>query len=295
MLQKEQEKIALFDYGGVIMKLQYLGTAAAEGIPAIFCDCDVCLEARKRGGKNIRTRSQAIVDDCLLIDFPADTYMHFLTNGFDLVNIHTCIVTHSHSDHLYPTELEMRKDIFSHRKINKPLVFYSGKRSYDLISDVIEKGKISENDVQANFIKPYESFQAEQYTVTALDASHDIKSDPYVYIIERDGKRILYANDTSDYPKASWEYLEKYNGGFQLVSLDCTEANREIEYVGHMNLERCMAMRERMYEIGVADKNTKFILNHFSHNGGSVLYEEFCKIAEAENFIVSYDGMTVEV
>lgn len=60
------------------MKIQYLGTAAAEGIPAIFCECDTCKKARSLGGRNIRTRSQAIIDENVLIDFPADTYMHFL-------------------------------------------------------------------------------------------------------------------------------------------------------------------------------------------------------------------------
>lgn len=29
------------------MKLQYLGTAAAEGIPALFCSCPVCTAARR--------------------------------------------------------------------------------------------------------------------------------------------------------------------------------------------------------------------------------------------------------
>ena len=63
------------------MELTYLGTAAAEGFPAMFCNCAHCREARALGGKNIRTRSQALVNDDLLIDFPADTYMHFLNNG----------------------------------------------------------------------------------------------------------------------------------------------------------------------------------------------------------------------
>ena len=40
------------------MKIAYLGTSAAEGIPALFCHCDVCRYARKYKGKNVRTRSQ---------------------------------------------------------------------------------------------------------------------------------------------------------------------------------------------------------------------------------------------
>lgn len=43
------------------MKITYLGTAAAEGFPAMFCNCEYCREAKKLGGKNIRTRSQAII------------------------------------------------------------------------------------------------------------------------------------------------------------------------------------------------------------------------------------------
>ena len=56
------------------MILTFLGTAAAEGVPAVFCNCKFCNEARRLGGKNIRTRSQSIVNDDLLIDIPADTF-----------------------------------------------------------------------------------------------------------------------------------------------------------------------------------------------------------------------------
>ena len=93
------------------MKLKYLGTAAAEGIPALFCECEVCKKSREKGGRNIRTRSQAIVDDTLLIDFPADTYMHALNNGIDLTYINHCIVTHAHADHFYPLDFFAKHDI----------------------------------------------------------------------------------------------------------------------------------------------------------------------------------------
>ena len=63
------------------MQFTYLGTAAAEGWPAVFCRCKYCLEAQRLGGKNIRTRSQAIVNDDLLIDLPPDTYLHKLAHG----------------------------------------------------------------------------------------------------------------------------------------------------------------------------------------------------------------------
>lgn len=55
------------------MEIQYLGTAAAEGWPALFCDCDICRRARAAGGKDLRTRTQSMIDGTILIDFPPDT------------------------------------------------------------------------------------------------------------------------------------------------------------------------------------------------------------------------------
>ena len=60
------------------MKIRYMGTAACERIPGMFCNCDVCQRAMSEGGRNIMTRSQALIDDRLLIDMSGETYMHFL-------------------------------------------------------------------------------------------------------------------------------------------------------------------------------------------------------------------------
>jgi len=92
------------------LKFKYLGTSASEGWPAIFCECESCKKAMESGGRNIRTRSQAVIDGKLLIDFPADTYMHVLYQGLDLSKIENCIITHDHGDHLYPAEFENRQE-----------------------------------------------------------------------------------------------------------------------------------------------------------------------------------------
>ena len=78
------------------MRLRYLGTAAAEGCPALFCTCPLCTSARQGGGRDVRTRSQALVDDTLLIDFPADTYHHALsTPELNLPALRHLLITHS--------------------------------------------------------------------------------------------------------------------------------------------------------------------------------------------------------
>lgn len=277
------------------MKLQYLGTGAAEGVPAIFCECEICRRSFSLGGRNIRTRSQALLDDTVLIDFPADTYMHYLNRHIPLNKIKTCIVTHSHMDHLHPPEIEMRKNGFSHLETDFPLTFYAAQSGYDAITDVIKAHSVPESDVKAVRITPFVPFTADGYTITPLKAEHDIKATPVFYAIEKNGKSLLYAHDTSEPSNESMNCLRAIKKPFDLISLDCTQANDEVvPYVGHMSLNKCDALRRVFISEGIASSNTVFVLNHFSHNGKDAVYDDFSVIAAKRDFITSYDGMTIE-
>ena len=158
------------------MKIQYLGTAAAEGIPGIFYECENCKRTKQLGGKNIRTRSQALIDGKILIDFPADTYMHYLKWNIPLDKIKTCIITHSHSDHLYPIEIEMRINGYAHISSGEPLTFYSAESGYGMLESIVERYNISEKDIVLKLVKPFTPFEAEGYGITPIKATHDEKT-----------------------------------------------------------------------------------------------------------------------
>ena len=166
------------------MKIKYLGTAAAEGIPAIFCECANCKRPRMLGGKNIRTRSQAIID-----------------------------------------------------------------------------------------------FEADGYKIMPIKAEHNHAFSPVVFVIEKDGKSIFYANDSSEYSTESIECLKSLKKPIDVVSFDCTEACNHATYVGHLSLERFIALRKKLIDENIAYIDTLFVLNHFSHNGANVVYDDFVKIA----------------
>lgn len=276
------------------MKIQYLGTAAAEGIPAIFCECEVCKKAKRLGGRHVRTRSQALIDDSLLIDFPADTYMHYLKYDVPLYKIKSCLITHSHMDHLYPEDIFMRKPNFSHINDMESMSFYSDKAGYEMIDELINKYQIGENVVKNILIKPYVSFATEGYNVMPIRATHDPNSSPVVYLVEKDGKVLFYANDTSDFNYEGWENLKRYGKKINLLSMDCSKGGTNYDYAGHMSLDQCDEMREKLIKIGLVDKNTIVVLNHFSHNDKYADYEDFCNLADKRGFITSYDGMIVE-
>ena len=58
------------------MHVVFLGTGASEGIPALFCVCELCMQARRRGGRNVRSRSQQCIARRVLVDWPPDAFAH---------------------------------------------------------------------------------------------------------------------------------------------------------------------------------------------------------------------------
>ncbi|MBA2481148.1 MAG: hypothetical protein H0V44_10840 [Planctomycetes bacterium] len=76
------------------MDLHLLGTAAAEGWPAAYCDCPVCELARELGGPNIRMRTGALIDDDLKIDHSPDTIVHMQRARRSLAKVRAIVMTH---------------------------------------------------------------------------------------------------------------------------------------------------------------------------------------------------------
>jgi len=278
------------------MKLKYLGTAAAEGWPALFCRCEYCENARSLGGKDIRTRSQALINDDLLIDFPVDTYMHAAINRLDLSAVKYCFVTHSHLDHFSPTDVFLRNtDFYAHNMTTPTLTFYGNG---DVIDKLKKTVKVYASDeakpsVEYDKIKAYKTVCVGRYKVTPLPANHKNNESAFVYLIESDDGNILYLHDTGILYDEVYDYLKAKGVRVGLVSYDCTYVVLK-SAGGHMGLDSVPIVRKRLEEIGVSDENTVSVVNHFSHNG-KLSHDELCEEAEKIGFITAYDGMEIEV
>lgn len=278
------------------MKIKYLGTAAYEGVPAIFCNCDVCQRSREIGGRNIRSRSQALINDNILVDFNADSIMHYQKYLYDWNKIDTCLITHSHSDHLYVEDMLIARTDYTHGN-NTVLNYYSDKASYEIIkrklSDAVEGAHMNEV-AKAHLIVPGEAFITGKNRILPLRAHHAKNSDPVIYAISDGKKNLLYGNDSGYFLEETWEGLKKF-GKFDLVSLDCTSAiipGWKKDYT-HMGYETCLETVQRMKAEGMADDTTKFVITHFSHNGKAT-YDNMKEIADKDGIITAYDGLEIE-
>ena len=140
------------------MKITYYGTSASEAWPALFCGCRACGLARKLGGKNIRSRSQALVDTSLLLDFPPDTGYHVQHLDLNLGPVRTVLITHSHHDHFFPYDLGMRMPGFAEGLGDYRLLVYGNETTEAKFREASKLYQGIGEFVEFRKIQPFETF-----------------------------------------------------------------------------------------------------------------------------------------
>ncbi len=276
------------------MEIQYLGTAAAEGWPALFCSCTICQRARSVGGKELRTRTQALIDETILIDFPPDTYTHALRYSLQLGQIQHLLITHSHMDHFFPVDLIHRHEHFGHGAKGMLHVYGNEaveKAFYDAV--LIDRFRVHPLDDAVRFVKiaPFADFMAEGYHIIPVPAAHDQREICFIYIIEKNGTCMLYGHDTGmNLSSEAWDCI--FSHQYDLISLDATMGNKQIDGY-HMGLVDDLAFTKLLEERGCVNRNTVKVINHFSHNG-EMTHEQLDAFAKEHGMTAAYDGMKIK-
>lgn len=276
------------------MKVQILGTAAYERVPALFCGCTTCVYARTHGGKNIRTQAQTLINEDLLVDFGQDNYIHALSHNVDYRKVKYLLLTHAHEDHFLPEELKMTADLYGQNDMT--LDVYGGGDCRKKFEDLGELEKVRFHEVKA-----FETFAVGPYTVTALPARHGT-ADPFVYLISDGEKTVFYDNDSGISLDETYGYLAEKKCRLDLVVADCTMGtNHKEKYRNHRSFLDNKRHFQQLKSAGNVHEGTKLVITHFSHNGlkdetsNALSHEDVCRIAEDMGALCAYDGIILEL
>jgi len=277
------------------MKIKYLGTAASEGIPGVFCNCKLCKKARDVQGREIRTRSSALLNDDFLFDLPPDSYAQSLKFGHDLSKIGTIAVTHTHTDHFYPQQLIFRGSWFAHGMKCDSVNIVSNTEAVRKMEMFTQEEMTDEVKAGIHNIIPELFVPAVScgYEITALPARHKPDETAFVYVVKKDGKTILYLHDTGFLYDDVLDYLDNKNIRPDLVSFDCTGGLSIRDGIGHMGFDDVLEQRRILFEREIINDENILVINHFSHNCLNT-YSELCEAAEKNSFVAAYDGLEIE-
>lgn len=271
------------------MKLQFLGTAASEGIPNPFCKCDICQKARIQKGKNIRTRSSVIIDDILQIDFAPEFSYQVMRDNIDVTKIKDLLFTHTHPDHFNVGDLFSRMVDYGFN-IDHPLSVYGNDIAINGCLNVLPG--YSPERFTFNLLVPYQTVTSSAgYRITPLLANHAKWEFCYIYLIEKDGKTLLHGHDSGYFPELTWQWLKASGKKIDLAVFECTYGYKQNDRTNnHMSIETVIAAQKRMLDDAIFDSSTQLITSHHSHSSG-FMHDQLVEIFEPYHIQVAYDGL----
>lgn len=271
------------------MRIQLLGTGSAEGLPALFCKCEVCAEARRRGGKDHRTRASALIDGVLKIDLPQDTLHHVMTHGLDLTQVQHLVFTHTHDDHFAFKELQYMSWMFVTQEWTRSLAVYGPPDAVERIRDTLEMDILP---LELHALSAWESVRLGDFTVTPILAQHAADRLCFNHIVESGGQSLLYATDTGWYEEETWAFLKDRQ--LNALVIECAKGLDENGYKAHLSIPEVIRLKERMLEVGALAPDSAVVTTHHSHMSG-LLHEGYERHLNPHGIQVGYDGMELEV
>ena len=283
-----------------MMKITFLGTAAATAMPLPFCDCMVCKMSRKLKGKNIRKRSSVAINNDLLIDLGPDSAIACIEYDINLSKIKYILQTHVHSDHFDAGHLVTRhldyasENIKSITLVSSPDTMKALNRKIqneDSKIDIFNEECQRELAVSLNIISHKEAIILGDYKISAFESLHDVSEQSLIYLIENKGKTILYGTDLLEISEEVYSLLK---GHFiDIMILDQTYG-AGYNAGGHLDAEQVIEIINRMKEMNIINENSQIFATHISHEGNSI-HEVMEEVASQNFYNVAYDGCIIEI
>ncbi len=268
------------------MTLRLLGTGAADGIPSLFGDDPVSDWARAHGGPDVRTRAAAIVDDGLKIDVPPENSTQLLRNGLRALDWDLLLFTHSDDDHLAVDELQYALYPFTDRH-EMPFPIFGNTTVLRLIRE-----RYPEWPMELIEIHAFVPFESAGYRITPLRARHTPGEECLNFLVEREGRRLVYATDTGVWPEETFAFLA--DRPLDLFIVECTNTFRPSSYMGHLDLDGLGYMLGRLRNGGSLVSSTRIVTTHHAAIGGA----RHCDLRTALAPLGAepgFDGMLLEV
>ena len=284
------------------MKLTFLGTAAANAFPEAFCKCGNCQTARDLGGKNLRKRSAALVNDDLLLDLGPDIMASSQMHNISLTNVQFCLQTHPHADHMDLSHFLSRSPGFG--VIGAPrLHFYASSQTLaradqtflrDLCGfGLLDKQAEQELNLAIHVIEPLTPIKVGEYRVVAAPANHARNFGASLYAIEKDGCSIFYGTDTAEFMDETWQAFHDHELCFDLVVLDHTYGPDE-PGSDHLCARQVAEHTRRMRSEGILKEGGRVFATHIAHEGNPS-HDELSAYAKRKGYEIAYDGLLLSI
>ncbi len=252
-------------------QLVFLGTGTSVGVPAIGCDCKVCVSDNPR---NYRTRCSVLLGlpgGNLLIDTPTDLRQQLLREKIGI--IHSVLYTHEHADHIFGLD-DLRLMQFY---LGGPVPLYCEpsveariRKSYDyafVSAEGLHEGAAPKLKIHSIGLDEFEVLGTNIVPIR-------LRHGPRFEVLGFRVGNIAYCTDTNGIPPESMIRLQ----GLDVLILDCL---RRDPHVTHFGLDEALAVAKQL-------KPRRTLLTHISHDLDAELSNSL-----PEGVEIAYDGLSI--
>ncbi|WP_303202845.1 MBL fold metallo-hydrolase [Raoultibacter timonensis] len=242
----------------------FLGTGAGCGVPAFFCECPACEEAR-RDPRARRGDCGVMIEGGkrLVIDTPPDIRHQFNREGVKAFD--RLLYTHAHFDHIGGLgELEYMVQLVTKEALptyGSALALEGIGREFHYMTYCLDE----------HVLEPFDNVEYDGVRYTALPVTH--APGTFGYLVETPKTKLFYASDTGPLPPETVEAVR----GVDVLVLDATFWKRNWNPNDHHSVQ------ETIEEGFALDAGTVYLTHLAMH------YDEPVTLAELEAYVEQYD------
>jgi len=270
------------------MRFTFLGTGTSAGIPAIGCDCPVCLsddprDSRLRTSACIEFRDATGAERVVLLDAGPDLRQQALRAGLERLD--AILFTHNHVDHTFGLDEVRRFNALMRAPIDIYAEDHTLRHLRRVYAHIFDKGaNVNDSFVAtliAHRIEPAATLDLYGLRVTPIRLLHGrlpvlgFRIDAPTGHPDDDAFPLAYCTDVSSIPPESWEPLRD----LRTLVLD---ALRRRHHPTHLTLDRAVEIAER-----VRARQTWFV--HMAHD----LAHEATNAELPDGMALAHDGLVL--
>ncbi|HEY63341.1 MAG TPA: hypothetical protein G4O02_02100 [Caldilineae bacterium] len=254
------------------MKITFLGTGAAEGIPAINCQCEHCRRARKEGPPLTRERNAILFElpgYNLLVDTPPD--VRDMINRYEVSRLEGIWITHAAYEHVGGIkEFEYwqdRLDLLAEERLFK----------------IVKREHWTARLERVMFHIPYYPGAAlyfGEFSILPFAVRRNVPI--FGFSLKEGDRRVVYTSDTparlTNYARCLMRYAD-----LLIVNTPVFQPPKE----DHITVVEAIALKEEV-------QAGELILTYINHRNKP--HDELqAYVQNFDGVRVAYDGMTVEI
>ena len=256
------------------MELLFLGTCAHNYSPRLQTDC------ADKFDNDARRSSCALVNGHILIDCGDHALDSMRIAEIQLSAVTDVLVTHFHCDHYNAEHLRIIA-----RAKETPLRVWVSEEAVLPEIDNVEFHRMTKLQI---YMLPC------GMQVTGLFANHDPEFFPQQFLLEQDGKTVLYATDGAWFMLKTYYYLRDRKVDAFIVDATVGDYEGDYRMAEHNSIPMIRLMLPSLKTAGIIDEHTAVWLTHIAPSLHKP-HAETVEIVKADGMNVAYDGLQLSV